>query len=102
MFTGQGAGPIGPDHVSKRLQHLVHHAGLVWIRVHGLRRTTASLALQNGTDIATVSERLGHSNINVKARIYLHTSGSLRDHARFRAWRDRVPNWIVKFLHGTH
>jgi integrase len=34
----------------------------------------ASIALQNGTDIATVSERLGHSDTNVTARIYLHGS----------------------------
>ena len=45
-----------------------------WIRVHGLRHTMASIALQNGTDIATVSERLGHSDTNVTARIYLHGS----------------------------
>jgi len=34
----------------------------------------ASIALQNGTDIATVSERLGHRNTRVKAEIYLHGS----------------------------
>jgi len=34
----------------------------------------ASAALQNGTDIATVSQRLGHSNTHVTARIYLHGS----------------------------
>jgi integrase len=48
--------------------------GLPWIRLHGLRHTMASLALRNGVDIATVSERLGHADTNITARIYLHGS----------------------------
>ena len=74
VFPGKGGRPIRPDYVTKRLKRLVQDAGLEWIRVHGLRHTMASLALQNGTDIATVSERLGHSDTNVTARIYLHGS----------------------------
>ena len=74
VFSRESGRPIRPDYVTKRLKRLVHDAGLEWIRVHGLRHTMASLALQNGTDIATVSERLGHSDTNVTARIYLHGS----------------------------
>ena len=74
VFSGEGGRPIRPDYVTKRLKRLVKDAGLEWIRVHGLRHTMASLALQSGTDIATVSERLGHSDTNVTARIYLHGS----------------------------
>ena len=74
VFSGNSGQPIRPDYVTKRLKRLVHDAGLEWIRVHGLRHTMASLALQSGTDIATVSQRLGHSNTHVTARIYLHGS----------------------------
>ncbi len=74
VFSRESGRPIRPDYVTKRLKRLVHDAGLEWIRVHGLRHTMASLALQNGTDIATVSQRLGHSNTHVTARIYLHGS----------------------------
>ncbi len=74
VFSREDGRPIRPDYVTKRLRRLVEDAGLEWIRVHGLRHTMASLALQNGTDIATVSERLGHSDTNVTARIYLHGS----------------------------
>lgn len=39
-----------------------------------MRHTMASLALQNGVDLATVSEGLGHSDTGITARIYLHGS----------------------------
>jgi integrase len=74
VFSRADGRPIRPDYVTKRLRRLVQNAGLEWIRLHGLRHTMASIALQNGTDIATVSERLGHSDTNVTARIYLHGS----------------------------
>jgi integrase len=74
VFSGESGRPIRPDYVTKRLKRLVQDAGLEWIRLHGLRHTMASIALQNGTDIATVSQRLGHSNTHVTARIYLHGS----------------------------
>lgn len=81
VFAGAGGRPIRPDYVTKRFKHLVHEAGLEWIRLHGLRHTMASLALQNGTDIATVSRRLGHSDTNITARIYLHGSEESDRHA---------------------
>lgn len=74
VFTGSHGEPIRPDYVTKRLKNLVDRAGLDWIRLHGLRHTMASIALQNGTDVATVSQRLGRSNTNVTLRIYLHGS----------------------------
>jgi len=74
VFTGQDGSPLRPDFATKRLKNLVKVAGLEWIRLHGLRHTMASLALQNGTDIATVSQRLGHSDTSVTTRVYLHGS----------------------------
>jgi len=65
---------LRPETVTRRLKRLVDEAGLDWIGVHGLRHTMASLALQNGADIATVSERLGHANTQITALIYLHGS----------------------------
>ena len=34
----------------------------------------ASLALQHGTDVATVFERSGHSDVGLTTRVYLHGS----------------------------
>jgi integrase len=74
IFTNPTGGRLRPDYVTPRLKTLVVEVGLPWIKVHGLRHTMASIALQNGTDIATVSERLGHADTGITARIYLHGS----------------------------
>ena len=42
------------------------------IPLHGLRHTAASILINQHTDIATVSKRLGHSNISVTLDIYTH------------------------------
>ena len=40
--------------------------------LHVLRHTHASVLLANGVDLATVSERLGHSSVRVTAEVYSH------------------------------
>lgn len=42
------------------------------ISVHGLRHTHASLLLFAGVSTASVSRRLGHANIAITQKIYLH------------------------------
>ena len=74
IFTTPTGGRLRPDFATRRLKKLVSEAGLPWIMLHGLRHTMASIALQNGTDIATVSERLGHADTSITTRIYLHGS----------------------------
>jgi len=74
VFTTTEGRPLRPEAVTRRLRRIVERAGLEWIGVHGLRHTMASLALQAGTDIATVSQRLGHSNTQITAQVYLHGS----------------------------
>lgn len=39
---------------------------------HSLRHTHASILLANGTDIRTISERLGHANESLTLKIYAH------------------------------
>jgi integrase len=74
VFTTATGEWLRPDYVTRRFKRLVAEAELPWIRLHGTRHTMASIALQNGTDIATVSERLGHRNTRVTTEIYLHGS----------------------------
>lgn len=42
------------------------------ISMHGLRHTHASLLLFAGVSIASVSQRLGHSNMSTTQKVYLH------------------------------
>ncbi len=41
---------------------------------HKFRHTMATLMIQNGADIKTVSEKLGHSNIEITLKLYVHTN----------------------------
>ena len=44
------------------------------LKFHSLRHTFASINIENGADIKTISEILGHSDIDVTLKVYTHTS----------------------------
>lgn len=43
------------------------------VNFHGLRHTSATLMINQGVDIATVSKRLGHAKISTTTDIYAHS-----------------------------
>ena len=49
------------------------------IGAHGLRHTHASVLLSNGVSVASVSQRLGHSNMATTQKVYLHVIKELED-----------------------
>lgn len=49
------------------------------ITPHTLRHTHASLLMEQGIDIGTISRRLGHSNSRVTREIYLHVTEKLKE-----------------------
>ena len=70
---------MAPATVTRAFRRAADRAG--WpegaAAVHGLRHAAASLALAGGTDIATISRRLGHSNPSITARLYIHPQEEL-------------------------
>jgi integrase len=52
-----------------------------------VRHSHASLLLEKGVDIATVSERLGHSSAATTAAIYSHAIRG-KDRAAAQVWDD--------------
>ncbi|MFO1445993.1 tyrosine-type recombinase/integrase [Bacillus sp. Bva_UNVM-123] len=58
--------------VNKVIDSILKKTNLHHITPHGLRHTHAILLLESGVDIKTVSDRLGHSTINMTADVYLH------------------------------
>ena len=50
--------------------------GLPQVRFHDLRHTFATLALQNGVDIKTVSGMLGHFSAGFTLDTYAHVTTS--------------------------
>lgn len=48
---------------------------------HKLRHTFASIAITNRTDVASISEKLGHSDKAVTLRMYTHADAESRKRA---------------------
>lgn len=58
--------------VNDLLEKHCKNIGAEPISVHGLRHTHASLLLYAGASVASVSKRLGHSNMATTQKVYLH------------------------------
>ena len=74
VFTREDGSPLRPEYATRHFQALAEDAGLPVIRLHDLRHTNASLALDAGVDLKVVSERLGHSQIAITADLYTHVN----------------------------
>ena len=70
-----------PASVATLHQRILKDAGLEHLRFHDLRHTFATLALQNGVDIKTVSAMLGHYDAGFTLRTYTHTTRQKQDEA---------------------
>ena len=81
VFPSSTGGPISPDSVNNMLHRVLKRAGLPSIRFHDLRHTFATLALQNGVDIKTVSGMLCHADPGFTLDTYAHVTTSAQKEA---------------------
>ena len=81
VFPSPTGGPISPDSVLHMLHRVLKRAGLPKIRFHDLRHTFATLALQNGVDIKTVSGMLGHFSAGFTLDTYAHVTTAAQKEA---------------------
>jgi integrase len=72
VFAAANGNPINPDNLRRDYARLVALAGVPRIRIHGVRHTHATLALQQGANIKAVSQRLGHARTSITMDIYAH------------------------------
>ena len=70
--------PLNPGSVYDRLQLILEHANCKQVRFHDLRHTFATLALQNGMDVKTLSAMLGHVSAATTLDIYTHITDDMR------------------------
>ena len=83
VFPSPTGGPISPDSVLHMLHRVLKRAGLPRVRFHDLRHTFATLALQNGVDVKTMSGMLGHFSAGFTLDTYAHvTTASQRQVAK--------------------
>ena len=82
MFPSpKNGGMYYPDSVAKLHMKIRKDAGLEHIRFHDLRHTFATLALQNGVDVKTVSSMLGHYDAGFTLRTYTHATRQMQEQA---------------------
>jgi integrase len=72
VFTQENGKPMFPDTPSKWFAKFIKKHNLPHITFHGLRHTNATLLISQGTDIKTVSKRLGHAETSTTLNIYSH------------------------------
>ncbi len=88
IFANPDGTPLKPDSISASVSLLCRRLGLPkGASLHTLRHSHGSLLLADGVDLATVSERLGHSSVRVTADIYSHALRG-RDQDAARRWDD--------------
>jgi len=61
-----------------------HNCRLPRIRLHDLRHTWATLALESGIHPKVVQERLGHANVSITLDLYSHVSPAMQSDAAER------------------
>ena len=81
VFPSPNGGPISPDSVNNMLKRVLERAGIPKVRFHDLRHTCATIALQNGVDIKTVSGMLGHFSAGFTLDTYAHVTTSAQKEA---------------------
>ena len=63
---------MSPSTPLNRLKKLLDRLGLRQVSLHSLRHTSATLLIQQGVNVRTVSSRLGHSQTSTTMNIYAH------------------------------
>jgi integrase len=81
MFCSPTGGILKPGSRRKRLQRLLESCGMEKIRFHDLRHTFATLARQNGLDVKTLSDLLGHYSAGFTLDTYGHFSTQMQQDA---------------------
>lgn len=73
VFTQEdSSAPMNPQSPTRYMKKFADRNGIQGLHPHKLRHSFASVAITSGADIASVSEKLGHSDKAVTLRMYTH------------------------------
>ena len=108
MFCHPDGRPYHPDRFSREFDRRVARHGVPRIRLHDLRHTWTTLALQAGVDVKIVSQRLGHASATITWDVDQHETPVMHSDVA-----ERVANLIssrgrradvprLNFFYGSH
>ncbi len=72
LFTRWNGKPMYPEVLTNWFSEFIKQSDLPHITLHSLRHTNASLLIAAGTNLRTVSARLGHAKASITSDIYAH------------------------------
>ncbi len=78
VFTNEVGGHLSPVTVYGCFKRRVDAIGCPEVRFHDLRHSYATISIQNGDDIKTVSESLGHATVAFTLDVYGHVTDQMK------------------------
>ena len=84
VFTNAMGKHIVPQTANKRFKAIATRIGRADARFHDLRHTYAVTALQEGDDVKTVQENLGHATASFTLDVYGHVSEKMKKESAMR------------------
>ena len=80
--------PRNPTAITKRFRIMLERAHCKHVRFHDLRHTFATMALENGMDVKTLSDMIGHVSSETTLNIYSHVTDTMRAQAAVKIDRE--------------
>lgn len=78
VFAKEDGTYVPPSSANVLLANFIRQSGLPKIRFHDLRHTHATILLQMGVNPKVVSERLGHSSVQITLDVYSHVTKEIK------------------------
>lgn len=72
LFVKENGEPMIPDGITAWLSNFSKRHDLPHINPHAFRHTMASILINSGKDVVSVSKRLGHAKVSTTTDIYSH------------------------------
>lgn len=87
FVVGDGEEPRGVRTVRDSYDRFLKRHKLPDINFHGLRHTFATILIESGIDVKTVSDIIGHADVSTTFNLYVHPSADAKKKAVLKAFR---------------